>query len=84
MIITSNENKRIRHHFISWNFLFALFSTFIIVQSITIGDFNKLKPLGQSMNYRQIIKHFLPLVIEKYKIGHELEKKEKLKMNFFR
>ena len=79
------KTKELDTIFISWNFLFALFSTFIIVQlSITIGDFNKLKPLGQSMNYRQSIKHFLPLVIEKYKIGHELDKKEKLKMNFFR
>lgn len=78
------KTKELDTIFISWNFLFALFSTFIIVQSITIGDFNKLKPLGQSMNYRQSIKHFLPLVIEKYKIGYELDKKEKLKMNFFR
>ena len=78
------KTKELDTIFNSWNFLLALFSTFIIVQSITIGDFNKLKPLGQSMNYRQSIKHFLPLVIEKYKIGHELDKKEKLKMNFFR
>ena len=77
------KTKELDTIFISWNFLFALFSTFIIVQSITIGDFNKLKPLGQSMNYRQSIKHFLPLVIEKYKIGHELEKKEKLKNELF-
>ena len=46
------KTKELDTIFISWNFLFALFSTFIIVQSITIGDFNKLKPLGQSMNYR--------------------------------
>lgn len=78
------KTKELDTIFISWNFLFALFSTFIIVQSITIGDFNKLKHLGQSMNFRQSIKHVLPMVIEKYKIGHELEKKEKLKMNFFR
>ena len=69
------KTKELDTIFISWNFLFALFSTFIIVQSITIGDLNKLKPLGQSMNYRQSIKHFLPLVIERYKIGQELEKR---------
>lgn len=72
------KTKELDTIFISWNFLFALFSTFIIVQSITIGDFNKLKPLGQSMNYRQLYGH------RKTQNRARIEKKEKLKMNFFR
>lgn len=78
------KSKRDRHHFHQLEFFILLILYIYYCTIIIIGDLNKLKPLGQSMNYRQSIKHFLPLIIEKYKIGHELEKKEKLKMNFFR